>query len=204
VAGLVVVRVIARRARLGGPRTIAATLATALVIGSSVALLDLADHRRPFVAAAQSTQPPTVRVPSVDPGPTAVRPASPALDDMHPVSGIRTIGDDRYQVELGASGRSLPDLARLVTVRPTLTGFQIMSDLGDGILTADGLLVTNPKLAASAGIEAGDRIMAINGHPPAGGFFLAIVKLRRDPDSGTVRVEVDRAGARMEKTVVMR
>jgi C-terminal processing protease CtpA/Prc len=64
--------------------------------------------------------------------------------------------------------------------------------------------VTNPKLAALAGIEAGDRILAINGHPPAGGFFLAVVKLRRDPDSGTVRVAVDRAGTRIEKTVVMR
>jgi C-terminal processing protease CtpA/Prc len=114
------------------------------------------------------------------------------------------IGADRYQVELGASGGSVPDLARLVTVRPTLAGFQIMSDIGDGILTADGLLVTNPKLAAAAGIEAGDRILAINGHPPAGGFFLAVAKLRRDPDSGTVRVEMDRAGARIEKTVVMR
>jgi hypothetical protein len=31
-----------------------------------------------------------------------------------------------------------------------------------------------------------------------------MVKLRRDPDSGTVRVEVERAGTRMEKTVVMR
>jgi C-terminal processing protease CtpA/Prc len=79
-----------------------------------------------------------------------------------------------------------------------------MSDIGDGILTADGLIVTNPKLAASAGIQAGDRIHAINGHPPAGGFFLALVKLRRDPDSGSVRVEVERDGTRTEKTIVMR
>jgi len=205
VAGLFFVALAARRARLGRRRALAATLVTALVIGAGVALLDLTNHQRPDFVSAPSRPSPAVSVPAVDPGSAPTRPASTAgRADARPVSGIRAVGADRYQVELGASGRSVSDLARLVTVRPTLAGFQIMSDLGDGILTADGLLVTNPKLAASAGIEAGDRILAINGHPPAGGFFLAFVKLRRDPDSGTVRVEVDRAGTRIEKTVVMR
>jgi Beta-propeller repeat len=205
VAGLFLVALAARLARLRRRRALAATLVTALVIGSGVALLDLTNHQRPDFVSAQSRPSPAVSVPAVDPGSAPTRSASTAGGaDARPVSGIRAIGADRYQVELGASGRSVSDLARLVTVRPTLAGFQIMSDLGDGILTADGLLVTNPKLAASAGIEAGDRILAINGHPPAGGFFLAFVKLRRDPDSGTVRVEVDRAGTRIEKTVVMR
>src|SRR5262249_13951113 len=118
-------------------------------------------------------------------------------------AGFRVMGAAGYQAELGAAGRSRPALARLVTVWPTLAGFQIMSDIGDGILTADGLLVTNPKLAAVAGIEAGDRILAINGHPPAGGFFLAVAQVRRRSASGALRVEVDRAGTRIEKTVVM-
>ena len=203
VAGLLVVAVAARRVRLGRRRALAATFVTGLLIGSSIALLDLTDRQRFDFASVQSRPAPAVSVPAVDPGSAATRPAGPAAgEDARP--GIRVIGADRYQVELGASGRSVPDLARVVTVRPTLAGFQIMSDIGDGILTADGLLVTNPKLAAAAGIEAGDRILAINGHPPAGGFFLAVAKLRRDPDSGTVRVEMDRAGARLEKTVVMR
>jgi Beta-propeller repeat len=205
VAGLLVVAVAARRVRLGRRRALAATFVTGLLIGSSIALLDLTDHQRFDFASARSRPAPAVSVPAVDPGLAATRPAGPAAgEDARPGPGIRVIGADRYQVELGASGGSVPDLARLVTVRPTLAGFQIMSDIGDGILTADGLLVTNPKLAAAAGIEAGDRILAINGHPPAGGFFLAVAKLRRDPDSGTVRVEMDRAGARIEKTVVMR
>jgi hypothetical protein len=201
VAGLLIVCVIARRARLGRRRTLAATFVTALVIASSVALLDLTDYQRSEVASVQSRPAPG----SVDSGSVPTRPGRlTAREDARSVPGIRAIGADRYQVELGASGRAVPDLAQIVTVWPTLSGFQIMSDIGDGILTADGLLVTNPKLSASAGIEAGDRILAINGYPPAGGFFVAIVKLRRDPDSGTVRVEVDRAGTRMEKTVVMR
>ena len=204
-AGLLGVAPAARRARLGRRGALPATFATALLIGSGIALLDLSDHQRSDFASTQSRPAPAVSAPAVDRGSSATRDAGTAAgEDARPVPSLRVVGADRYQVELGASGGSMPDLARFVTVRPTLAGFQIMSDIGDGILTADGLLVTNPKLAAVAGIEAGDRILAINGHPPAGGFFLAVVKLRRDPDSGIVRVAVDRAGTRIEKTVVMR
>ena len=199
---LLVVALAACWAGLGRRKALAAACASALVIGSSIALLDLGVDQRSGVAPARDRQSAAVS-PSPPSAPT--RPLSPLpSEDARQAPGIRTIGADRYQVDLGASGRSVSDLARIVTIRPTLSGFQIMSDVGDGILTADGLLVTNPKLAASAGIEAGDRILAINGHPPAGGFLLSLVKLRRDPDSGSVRVEVDRAGTRMEKTVVMR
>jgi hypothetical protein len=199
---LLVVALAARWVHLGRRQALSAAFVTALVLGSSVALLDLGNHQRSDVASAPDRQRAAVG-PSAASAPTrSLHP--PAWEHARQAPGIRTIGADRYEVDLGASGRSAPDIARIVTVRPTLSGFQIMSDIGDGILTADGLLVTNPKLSASAGIEAGDRILSINGYPPAGGFFVAIVNLRRDPDSGTVRVEVDRAGTRMEKTVVMR
>ena len=203
--GLLVVAVAARRARLGRRRAVAAAFVTALVIASGIVLLDRADHQGSGFASVQSRRSTPGGASAVDPGSAATPLASAgASEAASPVGGIRTIGPDRYQVELGAALRSQPDLARFVTIRPTLAGYQIMSDIGDGILTADGLIVTNPKLAASAGIEAGDRILAINGHPPAGGFFLALVKLRRDPDSGTVRVEVERDGGRTEKTIIMR
>jgi hypothetical protein len=201
--GLLVVAVAARRARLGRRRAVAATFVTALVIASGIVLLDRADYQGSGFASVKSRRSPTVS--AVDPGSaTTGRASAGASEAARPGDGIRALGADRYQVELSATGRSQPDLARFVTIRPTLAGYQIMSDIGDGILTADGLIVTNPKLAASAGIEAGDRILAINGHPPAGGFFLALVKLRRDPDSGTVRIEVERDGTRTEKTIVMR
>ena len=203
--GLLVVAAAARRVRLGRRRAVAATFVTALVIASSIVLLDRADHQGSDFASVQSLRSPPVGASAVDPGSATTRlRGSEASEAARPVDGIRAIGADRYEVRLGAGARSQPDLARLVTIRPTLAGYQIMSDIGDGILTADGLIVTDPKLAAAAGIEAGDRIVAINGHPPAGGFFLALVKLRRDPDSGTVRVEVERDGMRTEKTVVMR
>jgi len=199
---LLVGAVATRWAGLGRRKALAAACLSALVIGSSIALLDLGVDQRSDVAPARDRQSAAVS-PSAASSPTRLLSSLPS-EDARQAPEIRTIGADRYEVDLGASGRSVPDIARIVTVRPTLSGFQIMSDIGDGILTPDGLLVTNPKLSASAGIEAGDRILAINGYPPAGGFFVAIVKLRRDPDSGTVRVEVDRAGTRMEKTVVMR
>jgi hypothetical protein len=199
---LLVGAVATRWAGLGRRKSLAAACLSALVIGSSIALLDLGVDQRSDVAPARDRQSAAVS-PSAASAPTRP-PSSLPSEDGRQAPEIRTIGADRYAVDLGASGRSVPDIARIVTVRPTLSGFQLMSDIGDGILTADGLLVTNPKLSASAGIEAGDRILAINGYPPAGGFFVTIVKLRRDPDSGTVRVEVDRAGTRMEKTVVMR
>ena len=99
---------------------------------------------------------------------------------------------------------SLPSLARAVAVRPTFSGYLIESEVANGILTAQGLSVTDPKLAASVGIEPGDTILTINGHSPAGGAFLTLVKLRRDPDSGTVRLEVDRGGRRIERMIVIR
>src|SRR5262249_43872024 len=61
-------------------------------------------------------------------------------------------GVERYDVELGRSpGWALaPGAAR---VRPTLSsgapGYQIESDLANGILTADGFTVTDPKAAAA-------------------------------------------------------
>ena len=202
---LLVVAVAGRRARLGRRQALATVFATALIIGSSVALLDLGDRQGSDIPSVADRHSATAGASPADPRSTPTRPLGPPeWDDAPRAPRIRAIEADVYQVDLGVAGRSVPDLARIVTVRPSLAGFQIMSDIGDGILTADGLLVTNPKLSASAGIEAGDRILAINGHPPAGGFFLEIVKLRRDPDSGTVRVEVDRAGTRIQKTVVMR
>ena len=45
---------------------------------------------------------------------------------------------------------------------------EVESDLANGILTSEGFTVTEPKVAAAVGITGGDRIIAINGYPPAG------------------------------------
>ena len=114
---------------------------------------------------------------------------------------------ERYDVDLGrAAGWSLASGA--ARVRPTLAsgglGYQIESDLADGILAADGFTVTEPKAAAALDIVSGDRIVAINGYPAAGGAFASVLWMQRDPDRNTIEVELLRDGLRMRRTIVVR
>jgi len=113
---------------------------------------------------------------------------------------------ERYDVALDVAGWPLaPGAAR---VRPTFhrggLGYQIESDLADGILTADGFTVTEPKAAAAVGIASGDRILSINGAPPAGGGFVSVLMMQRDPDRNTLEVVLERDGVSMRRTIVVR
>ena len=114
---------------------------------------------------------------------------------------------EHYDIDLKHIGQWLlaPGAAR---VRPTVSsgqlGFQIESDLADGILTTEGFTVTEPKVAAALGITSGDRILAINGYPPAGGAFVSFLLMQRDPDRNTIKVELDRDGIRMQRSMRVR
>jgi len=74
--------------------------------------------------------------------------------------------------------------------------FAVTSELIEGILSADGFLVTHPRHARALGIEAGDTIVRINGYPPTG-LVSAITTLQRDPDQAAVVLEIDRGGTRL-------
>jgi membrane-associated protease RseP (regulator of RpoE activity) len=93
-------------------------------------------------------------------------------------------------------------------VRPTVysgqLGAQIESGLADGVLTTEGFTVTEPKAAAELGIASGDRIVSINGYPPAGGAFASFVLMQRDPDRNTIKIQLDRAGVRMQRSMTLR
>lgn len=125
-----------------------------------------------------------------------------------PASGVGTSESERYDIDLRGYGDWLPTVRAAVKVRPTFRsgrfGYEIESELADAILTADGLTITNPKHAASIGIERDDRILAVNGHGPAGGVFTSFLNMRRDPDSNTLRVQLDRGGTIIERTLVLR
>src|SRR5262249_41032229 len=157
-----------------------------------------------------------IGLPDRDPGrasSTASRVASRPEADGGPARSIvrrhrraeRGVG--RYDGELGRSpGWALaPGAAR---VRPTLSsgapGYQIESDLANGILTADGFTVTDPKAAAALDIASGDRITGINGYPPAGGAFANILLMQRDPDRNMLEVLLERDGVLMRRTIVVR
>ncbi len=74
--------------------------------------------------------------------------------------------------------------------------FAVTSELIEGILSADGFVVTDPRRARALGIEAGDTIIRINGYPPTG-LVTAISTLQRDPDRAAVVLEIDRGGTRL-------
>jgi Beta-propeller repeat len=74
--------------------------------------------------------------------------------------------------------------------------FAVTSELIEGILSADGFVVTDPRRAQALGIEAGDTIVRVNGYPPTG-LVAAITTLQRDPDRAAVVLEIDRGGTRI-------
>jgi hypothetical protein len=118
--------------------------------------------------------------------------------------GIQQPGVEHYEVDLSR----YTDWPPRFHVRPTVhagdLGYQIESDLADGVLTPSGFTVTEPKAAAGFGIAAGDRILSINGYPPAGGGMVSFLLMQRDPDRKTLDVRLERGGIRMGRAIVVR
>jgi len=71
--------------------------------------------------------------------------------------------------------------------------FAVTSELIEGMLSANGFAVTDPRLARALGLETGDTIVRVNGYPPTG-LVAAITTLQRDPDRAAVVLEIDRGG----------
>ncbi len=170
-----------------------ATFLVALSLTLAGGLLDAGrDRERPLAPRGQLAQ-------------TDGRAAAPRITRHE--SGSEGRGVERYDVDLG-SFAGAPPVPAAVRVRPTvysgLLGYEVESELVDGILTVDGFTVTEPKLAAAVGITGGDRIVAINGYPPAGGAFASFLLMQRDPDRNTITVQLDRRGTRMERAIVVR
>jgi len=172
---------------------------------------------------------PGAGAPAAPPGPAAAGPAptpdgSPAapparalLDgDLLEKVRVREAGPGLYEVNAGDveavmenTGRVLADLAPLVL--PTLTlktglQYQITSAAGDGVLTGRGFTLTAPKLAARAGLQAGDTILSVNGQPVDGfaSLYRIFQGVRQDPALRTVQVEVERQGTRLTQTYRIR
>jgi hypothetical protein len=117
---------------------------------------------------------------------------------------IWEVSPGRYEVH-GVEG-VLADLSLTVTPLPSFgmgLHARISSVAGDGVLTNQGLTVTDPKLSALAGIQAGDTILSINGFP-ARQAHVALLAMQRDPDRGTVELQIDRQGMRLTQVYVMR
>jgi hypothetical protein len=119
------------------------------------------------------------------PGPLAADPP-PAVRDLAALAGD------------GPSVTLLNPLAPRAARR-----WQVTSNLIEGVLSAEGFAVTDPRLAGRLGIRAGDMIVRIDDHPPTG-LLAVLIPLQRDPDRATVVVEIDRAGNRLVQSYRVR
>jgi len=205
-ASALVAVVVARRTGVARRRALVATFVIVLALALGLAWLDQPHHKGSSSSRDQIRHPTSASI-DRELGPER-RPSSGAAVDrrlgLERRVEVSEIGPDRYSVSLRAPLGWLPGIANSVEVWPTFGGLRITSEIGDGILTAEGLTVTDPKLSALVGVEPGDTIRAINGHPPTGGAFLSLVKVRRDPDSNRVRLVIERGGKQIERVLVIR
>jgi len=205
-AAALVTIVVARVAGVARRRALVGTSMIVLALALGVAWLDRPHHNGSSLSRGQIRRPTSAAV-DRELSPERRHPTSAAVNrgpNTEERAEVSEIGPDRYSVRLRVPLGWLPSIANSVEVRPTFGGLRITSEIGDGILTAEGLTVTDPKLSALVGVEPGDTIRAINGHPPTGGFFLALVKVRRDPDSGHIRLAIERGGKQIDRVVVIR
>ena len=205
-ASALVAVVVARRTGVARRRALVAAFVIALALALGLEWFDQPHHKGSSSSRDQIRHPTSASI-DRELGPER-RPSSGAAVDrrlgLERRVEVSEIGPDRYSVSLRAPLGWLPGIANSVEVWPTFGGLRITSEIGDGILTAEGLTVTDPKLSALVGVEPGDTIRAINGHPPTGGAFLSLVKVRRDPDSNRVRLVIERGGKQIERVLVIR
>jgi hypothetical protein len=186
------------------------------------AVLQVEVSRRTWLPAQPAPSPAPPRGTQADegtapPAPPPTPPGRALLDgDLLEKVRVREAGPGLYEVNAGDveavmenTGRVLADLAPLVL--PTLTlktglQYQITSAAGDGVLTGRGFTLTAPKLAARAGLQAGDTILSVNGQPVDGfaGLYRIFQGVRQDPALRTVQVEVERRGTRLTQTYRIR
>jgi beta-propeller repeat-containing protein len=205
IVALIVMLAFAHGSATGRRGAFVVTFVVALSLTFAAGLLDLErDAASPIATSGAPTAPSTTaqhRSPIDERGAALVQrvvPRPAAIEPPHV---------EHYDIDIKRMGQWLlaPGAAR---VRPTVysgqLGFQIESDLADGVLTTDGFTVTEPKVAAALGITSGDRILTINGYPPAGGAFASFLLMQRDPDRKTIEVELDRGGIRMQRSMSIR
>lgn len=189
----------ARRRAAAAQWAFVATFIATLSLTLAAAMLDSGDDR-------QSRRTPRV----AGPVPTALtdgRPAAPAPGMVRRQRAAEQRGVEHYEISLQRFAE-WPFPPGTVRVRPTFhsgsLAVEVESDLANGILTSEGFTVTEPKVAAAVGVTGGDRIIAINGYPPAGGALASFLLLQRDPDRNTFDIQLNRGGIRMGRAIVVR
>jgi hypothetical protein len=209
--GLVGVAGLALAARRKGRRRWAA-VTTTLLVGVVVVTGAL------VLGRVGSSPPPPAESPA--PEPAGERIPGPGRDVSEEAPAPAPPGERLARVGVATPGAGNPplairDLIALAGDRPasvTLLNplaprparrWKVTSDLIEGVLSADGFSVTDPRLAQGLGIQAGDTVISVDAHPPTG-LLAVLVPLQRDPDRATVVVEIDRNGHRLVQSYRVR
>lgn len=107
-------------------------------------------------------------------------------------------------------GQVLSDLKLMIS--PTISaqagvGFNVSSEVADGILNESGFTVTNSKAAQIFGIEVGDTVLRINSNPvtsPLNAWWAYQDFVIRNPTQSEMRVDIRRAESLVTKTFRVR
>jgi hypothetical protein len=129
---------------------------------------------------------------------------------------VRAAGRDSYEINAADLQEALDHAGQVLSeawpaVRPAVSiqegvGLQVRSPVADGTFTPRGFKVSNPNLAAQAGLNTGDVILAVNGQSVTGfgDVFRLYQDVRRNPSVTTVSVDIDRQGQLVTKTYRIR
>ncbi len=183
-----------------------------LAIQGERALLEVDIHPpRPSVALAPQTAERPSNLPSA-------RQPDPQKRDMGPFERVQVkqTAPDTYEISkselrdaLDHGGRVLaqewPRVAPLLSIQDGV-GLQVTSPVAEGTVSAQGFQITNPKLVARAGIEAGDVILAVNGLAvnSIGDLYRLYMQAAHDSSLSSVEVRLERKGVQLTKTYRVR
>lgn len=152
------------------------------------------------------------RGPAVDPASREeVRNPAPLLERV----SVRQTAPDQYDVSARDLQRALNEGGRLLaeswpTVWPIVSSggvdLHVRSLVADGVMGGGGFRVTDPRLAARAGIEAGDVILAIDGESIGsfGDLYRLYLRATREPLRRELSVSLRRRGELVTKLYRMR
>jgi hypothetical protein len=144
------------------------------------------------------------------PPPHKFRALSPTLSKL---TRVKEVDAETYEIDGEGFRSALENVGQVVSdlklmISPTLStqtgvGFQVSSEVADGILSQSGFTVTNSKAAQIFGIEVGDTILKVNNSPvtsPLNAWWAYQEFVIKNPTQSEMRVDIRRDRSLVTKT----
>ena len=144
------------------------------------------------------------------PPPNKFRAFSPTLSKL---TRVKEVDRETYEINGEGLRSALENVGQMVSdlklmISPTLSaqtgvGFQVSSEVADGILSQSGFTVTNSKAAQIFGIEVGDTILKVNNSPvtsPLNAWWAYQEFVIKNPTQSEMRVDIRRDRSLVTKT----